>query len=380
MIFSVLIPVSLAAYASAHGYLARVSIDGKNYEGVPPRAPARDSVIRQVANEEPVKGADNSAIGCGKDAQLASSAADINPGSTISFDWRAADSKGFWPHEVGPMLTYMASCGSQDCKDFSSDNAEWFKIAESGQDGNGKWKQASLKTGGVDTATIPLDLAPGNYLIRHEIIALHVANSMGGAEFYPNCLQVKVGGNGDKKPTDQDLVKLPGAYHDDDPGIFVPQIFNGLKNYIMPGPKIDTLLGGGNGNSTNDNDSSNGSDSNSGSNQSGQNNGGKGQDNSGQGQNGNQNGNQNQNQDGQEHDSSNTHLSNPPDNSNSGNSNGNSGATGGVSGTGSQQGAGNSTSSSHTCRKRRESRKRSAPTSPRALRARHHSKFRRTSH
>ncbi|KAI3614156.1 glycoside hydrolase family 61 protein [Moniliophthora roreri] len=367
MIVSVLVSITLAAYASAHGYLARVSIDGKSYEGIPPRAPARDSIIRQVANEEPVKGADNAAINCGKDAQLASSVADINPGSTITFDWRAADSKGFWPHEVGPMLTYMASCGDQSCSEFHSENAEWFKIAESGLEG-GKWKQASLKTGGVDTATIPSDLAPGNYLIRHEIIALHVANSMGGAEFYPNCVQVKVGGNGSRKPTGDDLVKLPGAYHDDDPGIF---IFDGLKNYIMPGPKIDILLG--EGNSNNDNDSSNGSNDNS--NQSGQNNNGNGQDNNNNDNNNNSG--QNQNQDGKEneHDPSNTHLVN-----NDGNSSPNSGVTSGVSGTGSQQGAGNGNStSSHTCR-RRVSRKRSAPTPPKALRAHNRSKFRRAVH
>ena len=45
--------------------------------------------------------------------------------------------------------------------------------------------------GGPANVTIPSDLAPGQYLIRHEIIALHLATQLGGAEFYPSCTQVR---------------------------------------------------------------------------------------------------------------------------------------------------------------------------------------------
>jgi hypothetical protein len=31
---------------------------------------------------------------------------------------------------------------------------------------------------------VPADIAPGNYLVRAEVIALHVASSAGGAQFY----------------------------------------------------------------------------------------------------------------------------------------------------------------------------------------------------
>ncbi len=69
---------------------------------------------------------------------------------------------------------------------------------------------------------LPEDLAPGDYLIRHEIIALHLAVSKGGAEFYPSCTQVRVSGDGSGKP--QDTVTFPGAYSDSDPGIFDPEV------------------------------------------------------------------------------------------------------------------------------------------------------------
>lgn len=70
--------------------------------------------------------------------------------------------------------------------------------------------------------SLPDNLAPGDYLIRHEIIALHLADSEGGAEFYPSCTQVRIGGSGTGTP--DSTVTFPGAYNDDDPGIFDPTV------------------------------------------------------------------------------------------------------------------------------------------------------------
>jgi hypothetical protein len=72
--------------------------------------------------------------------------------------------------------------------------------------------------------TLPSNIAPGNYIIRHEIIALHLANEMGGAEFYPSCSQLNISGTGTGAPTSKDLVSFPGAYSDTDPGIYVPAV------------------------------------------------------------------------------------------------------------------------------------------------------------
>lgn len=83
---------------------------------------------------------------------------------------------------------------------------------------------AYIVSGKPISATIPQNLAPGNYLIRHEIIALHLATSVGGAEFYPSCAQVKVGGSGSGSPKAADLVAFPGGYSDNDPGIFDPSV------------------------------------------------------------------------------------------------------------------------------------------------------------
>ena len=72
------------------------------------------------------------------------------------------------------------------------------------------------------TVTLPTEIAPGDYLIRHEIIALQRAATLGLAEFYPSCTQVRVGGSGTGvgSPT----VHFPGAYKEDDPGLYTPDV------------------------------------------------------------------------------------------------------------------------------------------------------------
>lgn len=105
-------------------------------------------------------------------------------------------------------------------------------------------------TGGVATSQIPSNIAPGNYLLRHEIIALHLATSLGGAEFYPACAQITVGGSGTGAPQPSELVSLPGAYSDNDPGIFDPNVFNPGASYTFPGPPIASFVTAAGGGST----------------------------------------------------------------------------------------------------------------------------------
>lgn len=160
------------------------------------------------------------------------------------------------------MLTYMASCGSTTCDKFDDTQAKWFKISEDGKTpgDNSTWLQqrlsvsspSSLPTqtnciavnGGVANSTIPSNLAPGNYLLRHEIIALHLATSLGGAEFYPACAQITVGGSQSGAPSASDLVSIPGAYSDNDPGIFDPNVFTPDAPYVFPGPPIASFITG----------------------------------------------------------------------------------------------------------------------------------------
>ena len=125
--------------------------------------------------------------------------------------------------------------------------------------------------GNVYSTNLPENLAPGEYLVRHEIIALHLATQKGKAEFYPSCQQIKVGGSGTGVPSQDELLSFPGAYSDDDPGIYTPnvrcsceftdppsdmwdfQIYDTSAQYVFPGGPIAKLAassGGGNDNGT----------------------------------------------------------------------------------------------------------------------------------
>lgn len=91
--------------------------------------------------------------------------------------------------------------------------------------------------------TLPTCLAPGQYLMRVEIIALHSAYSAGGAQFYTSCGQLSVSGSGTLSPA---TVSFPGAYAESDPGITINiygssgQPDNNGKAYTAPGPAVVT--------------------------------------------------------------------------------------------------------------------------------------------
>ncbi|KAI9058961.1 lytic polysaccharide monooxygenase [Trametes sanguinea] len=249
---SVLLVFLLTAlpYVTAHGYLKSVAIDGQTYQGNVPNQAASDSPIRLINDIDPVKGSSNPNLSCGQNAQKAALVVPANPGSNVTFAW-ASGNGGNWPHNTGPMLTYMASCEGTTCDQFDASGAKWFKVDEAGKKSDGStWIQQDIMNGETYSMTLPNDIAPGDYLIRHEIIALQLAVSMGGAEFYPSCTQVRVGGNGNGVPNA--TVSFPGAYSDSDPGIFDPNVYNPGSSYTFPGPPIASFVtDGGNGAATN---------------------------------------------------------------------------------------------------------------------------------
>ena len=75
----------------AHGYVAQVTIDGKVYVGNVPNAQPTPSIVRQINDISPVKGASNAYLNCGQDAQKASLVANANPGSQVQFLWLDGD-------------------------------------------------------------------------------------------------------------------------------------------------------------------------------------------------------------------------------------------------------------------------------------------------
>ncbi|KAF8266394.1 glycosyl hydrolase family 61-domain-containing protein [Lactarius quietus] len=235
--------LALLPSVAAHGYVTKVVIDGTTYYGNLPQDVAGSnnsaSPIRQIYDIGPVKGADNPDINCGLSAQLASMVVPANPGSSMEFYWGDPGAEK-WPHNTGPFMTYMASCGNTTCDKFNGSTAQWFKIDEIGKKPDGTtWYQQDVMNGSPVTLTLPPNIAPGGYLVRQEIIALHLAVTLGGAEFYPSCTQINVGGS--QTGTPNQTVTFPGAYSDNDPGIYDPSVFDAGATYIFPGPPVSNL-------------------------------------------------------------------------------------------------------------------------------------------
>lgn len=68
---------------------------------------------------------------------------------------------------------------------------KWFKVAEDGLDNaSGTWAvDKMISNQGWHYFTMPTCVAPGDYLMRVELIALHSAQQQGGAQFYMECAQ-----------------------------------------------------------------------------------------------------------------------------------------------------------------------------------------------
>lgn len=141
--------------------------------------------------------------------------ANIAAGENITAIWAQ------WTHQQGPVMVWMYSCnGAFDACDGKGSN--WFKIDQMGMTAppltGTNWGTAVVYATLQWTSTIPARLAPGNYLIRHELLALHQADT---PQFYPECAQLVVTGSGTATPSGDYLTPIPAYAAADDPGILV---------------------------------------------------------------------------------------------------------------------------------------------------------------
>ncbi|OTA97126.1 glycoside hydrolase family 61 protein [Hypoxylon sp. CO27-5] len=139
----------------------------------------------------------------------------------------------------GPTQYYLAKVpAGKSASNWDGSGNVWFKIKTTTPtiDNNKQVTWPSQNEYVLTNATIPAATPDGEYLLRVEQIALHLANKPNGAQFYLACTQIKItdGGNGTPGP----LVALPGAYKSDDPGILVNLGTIKLDSYVPPGPAV----------------------------------------------------------------------------------------------------------------------------------------------
>jgi len=148
-------------------------------------------------------------------------------------------------------MVYMAKCPSGGCNGWTGTGTSWFKIDQvgliSGTMGKGSWGAGLIMKDLKWTVTIPASLPSGEYLIRHELLALHQADN---PQFYPECAQLTVTGGGSGTPGP--LVSMQSAYSGSDPAVLV-DIYMRSKDqtsYTCPGPAVWSGGGGSGPNPT----------------------------------------------------------------------------------------------------------------------------------
>lgn len=188
--------------------------------------------IRSPPNNNPVKDVTSTDMTCNVNNVETAKTLEVAVGDKITFEWhhnsRDSSDDIIASSHKGPVMTYMAEA------DKGGNGTGWSKIAESGYS-DGTWAVDTLIADkGKHSITIP-DVAPGNYLLRPEIIALHEAYNEGGAQFYMECIQIslKTGGT-TTLPTG---VALPGAYTATDGGILF-NLYGDFSSYSIPGPAV----------------------------------------------------------------------------------------------------------------------------------------------
>lgn len=156
----------------------------------------------------------------------------IRAGSAVDLFWEN------WPKDhLGPVITYLADCKGP-CDTVDKTKLEFFKIDEAGlivAKPKNKWATTKLIEDGLKwTVTIPADIRGGNYVLRHELIAIGGAHIPDGAQDIPQCINFEVIGNGTATPKGVPGMQL---YKPTDVGVTI-DIRKDIDSYPIPGPPL----------------------------------------------------------------------------------------------------------------------------------------------
>lgn len=227
----------LAGNAAAHATFQDLWVNGVDMGAQCARLPLSNSPVTSVSSND---------IRCNAGTSAVSGKCSVAAGSTVTVEMhqqpgdRTCSTEAIGGAHYGPVIAYMSKVSDASTADGSTG---WFKVFQdtwaknpSGSTGDDDyWGTKDLNTCcGKMNVKIPSDLAPGDYLLRAEAIALHTAASSGGAQFYMPCFQLTVTGGGSASPA---TVSFPGAYSASDPGILI-NIHAAMSTYVAPGPTV----------------------------------------------------------------------------------------------------------------------------------------------
>ncbi|EJD52178.1 hypothetical protein AURDEDRAFT_199593 [Auricularia subglabra TFB-10046 SS5] len=221
---------SLVASVSAHATFQQLWINSQDFGG---------SCVRHPQSNSPVTSVTSNDIICNASPSPAAGTCAVKAGDSITVEMhqqpgdRSCANEAIGGDHFGPVMVYLAKVANASTA--TPAGQKWFKVAEAGLPSSNPdyWATEVLNDNcGHFTFKLPSDTPSGDYLLRAEVIALHVASSPGGAQFYMSCFQISVSGGGSASPP---TVALPGAYSASDPGILI-NIYTQLNAYTIPGP------------------------------------------------------------------------------------------------------------------------------------------------
>jgi len=231
MRFDVIGLLALATSAYAHSTFQQLWVNGEDKASTCARLPANNNPI----------GTNDAAMRCGNGNTMASAVCEVPAGGTVTVEMHAQPgdrncrNDAIGGNHDGPVIVYLSKVGNA----LRDPGSSWFKIFQKGLVRTDYWGTDDLNANcGKQDLKIPSDIVPGDYLLRAEVIALHVAGSAGGAQHYVTCFQIRVTGGGNALPAG---VSFPGAYKTNDPGILY-SLYPTATQYTVPGPAV---YGGG---------------------------------------------------------------------------------------------------------------------------------------
>ncbi|OAL52844.1 hypothetical protein IQ07DRAFT_533298, partial [Pyrenochaeta sp. DS3sAY3a] len=237
---TVAVLAAITALANAHATWQQLWKNGEDLQSTCARLPPSNSPIEDYTS---------TALQCNVNPAAASGKCSFAAGDTVTIEMhqhndRECTKEGIGGAHWGPVLAYLGKVEDAASADGSG---EFFKIYQNGwkknpaasQGDNDFWgtKDLNYNCGKLDFE-IPSNIAPGDYLLRAEAIALHAASSGGGAQHYVTCYQLTVTGSGTLVPKG---VTFPEAYSKTGPGLGF-SIHTNMDSYPMPGP---ALIAGG---------------------------------------------------------------------------------------------------------------------------------------
>ncbi|KAF2205694.1 hypothetical protein GQ43DRAFT_361777 [Delitschia confertaspora ATCC 74209] len=208
--------------------------------------PYGSTCARLPTSNSPVTDVTSNDIRCNANQGAAASKCSVAPGDTVTIEMhqqngdRSCANEAIGGAHYGPVQVYLSKVSDSKTTDGSSPffkifQDTWAKASSTSSGSDDFWGTKDLnKNCGKMDVKIPAGLAPGDYLLRAEAIALHSASGAGGAQFYLTCYQLTVTGSGSTSPAG---VAFPGAYKAADPGIQI-NIYQQLSTYVAPGPSV----------------------------------------------------------------------------------------------------------------------------------------------